>query len=74
MQFALEIPELKTVVEFNAIVYVQELDLGCEVSLVNGTSFLWRDMTYKKWCKINADFNAHIAKQQQQQKSNLLLP
>lgn len=74
MRYALEIPDISTVVEFDSIVLVQEIDKGCEVSLINGTSFLWPHMTYDKWRKINADFNAHIAAVDKKNKSNLILP
>lgn len=74
MQFALEIPDVKIVVEFNAIVFIEEVDKGCEVSLINGTSFLWPGMTYDKWRKVNADFNKHIAEQTRRNQSNIITP
>ena len=79
MQFALEIADEKIIVEFNAICFVQEVahpEIGTclEVSLINGTSFFWRDMTYEKWRKVNADFNREMARVQKQNQNGLLLP
>ena len=79
MQFALEIPDEKVIVEFNAICFVQEVahpeaGVCLEVSLINGTSFFWRNMDFEKWRKLNADFNREMARQQQQNKNGLILP
>lgn len=52
MVIGIEIAEVKTKFEFNAVQLVREVDNGLEVTLIGGVTFLWPDMTYEQWLSL----------------------
>lgn len=52
MVIGIEIAEIKTKFEFNAVQLVREVDNGLEVTLIGGVTFLWPDMTYEQWLSL----------------------